>query len=67
METHVVRAGADIDLPWQVSVWRGQKRVDILPERAGSANVRELFRNGATAKKSLPKSIRNKNIAKVMV
>lgn len=28
---------------------------NIIPDREGSANIRELFINGATAKKSLPK------------
>jgi len=29
--------------------------IDLIPERVGSANSRKLFRNGATAKKNLPK------------
>jgi hypothetical protein len=34
-----------------------QLRVDLIPERVGSALHRELLKNGATAKKRLPKNL----------
>jgi len=39
--------------------WQSHPKVYIIPERVGPTNSIELFRNGATAKKSLPKRIYN--------
>jgi hypothetical protein len=41
--------------------------IEVVLDRIGYAKFRESRRNGATADFTLPKSIRNKNIAKAMV
>jgi hypothetical protein len=39
-----------------ILVWKAHLKFKMFPERVGSANSRKLFRNGATAKKRLPKN-----------
>jgi hypothetical protein len=43
-----------------ILVRKAHIRVNLIPERVGLANSRELFKNGATAKKSLPKNTSQK-------